>query len=68
MTVRLRPATPGVAALAGQESGSRDAVADPRLPRGGCRPIDYGDIETGVDGQIQEVARALLGDDRDTAA
>jgi flagellar biosynthesis/type III secretory pathway protein FliH len=44
-------------------------TADSRIPRGGCRvESDYGDIEAGVDGQIQEVARALLGDDRGTAA
>jgi flagellar assembly protein FliH len=71
VTVRLHPADhrSAVAALAGQESQEHvTLVADPRLPRGGCRvESDYGDIEAGVDGQIQEVARALLGDDRDMA-
>ena len=72
VTVRLHPADHqgAIAALAGQESHSHVTLsADARIPRGGCRvESDYGDIEAGVDGQIQEVARALLGDDRGTAA
>ncbi len=72
VTVRLHPADHqgAVAALAGQDSHAHVTLsADPRIPRGGCRvESDYGDIEAGVDGQIQEVARALLGDDRGTAA
>jgi len=72
VTVRLHPADHqgAIAALAGQESHSHVTLnADPRMPRGGCRvESDYGDIEAGVDGQIQEVARALLGDDRGAAA
>jgi flagellar biosynthesis/type III secretory pathway protein FliH len=32
--------------------------------RGGCRvESEYGEIEAGVDAQIQEIARALLGDE-----
>jgi flagellar biosynthesis/type III secretory pathway protein FliH len=38
-------------------------TADPRVPRGGCKvESEYGDIDAGVDAQIQEIARALLGD------
>ncbi len=39
-------------------------VADPRVGRGGCRvESEFGTIEASVDAQIQEVARALLGDE-----
>jgi flagellar biosynthesis/type III secretory pathway protein FliH len=38
-------------------------VADPRVPPGGCRvESDLGVIDAGVDAQITEIARALLGD------
>jgi flagellar assembly protein FliH len=44
-------------------------VGDPRIARGGCRvESEYGDIDAGVDAQIQEIARALLGDQRDATA
>jgi flagellar assembly protein FliH len=72
VTVRLNPADhqSAVAALAAGDSHDHVTLAaDARIPRGGCRvESDFGDIEAGVDGQIQEVARALLGDDRGTAA
>lgn len=38
-------------------------VADPRVGRGGCRlESEFGTIDAGADAQIQEIARALLGD------
>jgi len=43
-------------------------AADPTLPRGGCRiESAFGQIDTGIDAQIQELTRSLLGpagDDR----
>ena len=39
-------------------------VADPAVPRGGCRVhSDVGVIDTGIDPQVRELARALLGDE-----
>ena len=38
-------------------------LADPRVGRGGCRvESDLGTLDAGVDAQIQELGRALLGD------
>jgi flagellar biosynthesis/type III secretory pathway protein FliH len=38
-------------------------VADARVGRGGCRvESEFGVMEAGVDGQIHEIARALLGE------
>jgi flagellar biosynthesis/type III secretory pathway protein FliH len=43
-------------------------VADPRIERGGCRvESDLGSMDVGIDAQIEEVARALLGEDRSEA-
>ena len=58
------------AALANTEtSGQVTLAADARVPRGGCRvESEYGEIEAGVDAQIQEIARALLGGDGGTRA
>jgi len=66
VTVRLHPedyeAT--AAARATQWTGTHvSAVADARVPRGGCRvESDFGVMDAGADAQIQEIARALLGD------
>jgi flagellar assembly protein FliH len=72
VTVRLNPADhqSAAAALAGGQGHDHVTLtADPRVPRGGCRvESDFGDIDAGVDGQIEQVARALLGDDRNPAA
>lgn len=44
-------------------------VADPRVPRGGCRlDSELGTFDAGVDAQIQEIARALLSDEGSAAA
>jgi flagellar assembly protein FliH len=42
---------------------SVSVVADPRVGRGGCRvESEFGTLDAGVDAQLQELARALLGD------
>jgi flagellar assembly protein FliH len=67
VTVRLHPeefeAT--AAARAAEWTGtSVDVVADARVGRGGCRvESEFGMIDAGVDAQIQELARALLGEE-----
>ena len=66
VTVRLSPedfdAT--AAARAAQWTGTNvTVVADSRVSRGGCRiDSDLGVMDAGADAQIQEIARALLGD------
>jgi flagellar assembly protein FliH len=66
VTVRLNPqdfeAT--AAARASQWTGTNvTVVADSRVSRGGCRiESDLGVMDAGADAQIQEIARALLGD------
>jgi flagellar assembly protein FliH len=66
VTVRLSPedfeAT--AAARAAQWTGTNvTVVADSRVARGGCRiDSDLGVMDAGADAQIQEIARALLGD------
>jgi flagellar assembly protein FliH len=66
VTVRLSPedfeATAG--ARASQWTGTNvTVVADSRVSRGGCRiDSDLGVMDAGADAQIQEIARALLGD------
>jgi flagellar assembly protein FliH len=66
VTVRLNPedfeATAG--ARASQWTGTNvTVVADSRVSRGGCRvESDLGMMDAGADAQIQEIARALLGD------
>jgi flagellar assembly protein FliH len=68
MTVRLHPeefaATADLARDTWAGSGVQ-VVADARVGRGGCRvESDFGAVDAGVDAQIQELARALLGDRR----
>lgn len=66
VTVRLSPedfeAT--AASRASQWTGTNvTVVADSRVSRGGCRiESDLGVLDAGADAQIQEIARALLGD------
>jgi flagellar assembly protein FliH len=66
VTVRLNPedfqATAAV--RASQWTGTHvTVVADARVGRGGCRvESEFGAMDAGVDGQIQEIARALLGE------
>jgi flagellar assembly protein FliH len=67
VTVRLNPADHQAVGAALADAATSDQVtllADARVPRGGCKvESEYGDIEAGVDAQIQEIARALLGGD-----
>ncbi len=67
VTIRLHPAEYEAVshARSGPLAGEHVSfVADPRVGRGGCRvESDYGSVEAGVDAQIQEIGRALLGDD-----
>ena len=67
MTVRLHPddyAAAGAARVAQLAGSNVTIVADAHLSRGGCRiESDMGMLDAGVDAQLQEVARALLGDD-----
>jgi flagellar assembly protein FliH len=67
VTVRLSPEDFEVivATRADQEWAGTNVtvVADPRVSRGGCRiESDLGVMDAGVDAQIQEIARALLGE------
>jgi flagellar assembly protein FliH len=72
VTVRLHPEEH--AATVGQQTeqftGTNvTVVADARVPRGGCRiESDFGAMDVGVEAQIQEVARALLGDREEAMA
>jgi flagellar assembly protein FliH len=67
ITVRLHPEDFAVtgAAQAAQLAGSNvEVVADARIARGGCRiDSDLGVLDAGIESQLQEVARALLGDE-----
>ncbi len=67
VTIRLHPAEFEAvsAARAGALAGDHvSVVADARVGRGGCRvESDYGSVDAGVDAQIQEIGRVLLGDE-----
>lgn len=65
VTVRLHPDDfEATAAGRAELQGTNVMVlADPRVGRGGCRvESEFGTMDVGIDSQIQEVARALLGD------
>jgi flagellar assembly protein FliH len=66
VVVRLNPDDHAVAAGAGASAwpvGHVTVVADPRVPPGGCRvESELGVVDAGVDAQITEIARALLGE------
>jgi flagellar assembly protein FliH len=67
VTVRLHPVDHQsvMAGLGGGLGSQVSLAADPRIARGGCKvESEYGDIDAGVDAQIQEIARALLADER----
>ena len=67
VTVRLHPEeyeATAAARVAASAGGGITFVADPRVGRGGCRvESEMGTVDAGVDAQIQEIARALLGDE-----
>jgi flagellar assembly protein FliH len=68
--VRLHPDDYGAAGAArvAQLAGSNVMIlADAHLSRGGCRiESDMGILDAGVDAQLAEIARALLGDEEGT--
>jgi len=67
VTIRVHPADLESLAAArhGDLAGDHvTLVADVRVGRGGCRlESECGTVEAGVDAQIRELGRALLGDD-----
>ena len=67
VTVRLHPEefeATGAARVAELAGSDITFVPDARVGRGGCRvESDMGMLDAGVDAQIQEIARALLGED-----
>jgi flagellar biosynthesis/type III secretory pathway protein FliH len=72
VTIRLHPedyATVGAARVGEMAKGNVAIEADARLGRGGCRiESDMGMLDVGIDAQLQEVGRALLGLDDENAA
>lgn len=66
ITVRLSPddfAVTGAAQMAQLTGSNVEVVADARISRGGCRvDSDLGVLDAGIEAQLQEVARALLGE------
>lgn len=71
VTVRLHPGeyeAVGGAGVASTLGTNVTIVADPRVDRGGCLvESDLGTLDVGIDAQIEEVARALLGEDHGEA-
>jgi flagellar assembly protein FliH len=65
VTVRLHPddyAAAGAARVAEMSRSNVTVVADARLSRGACRvESDMGLLDVGIDAQLQEVGRALIG-------
>lgn len=72
VTVRLHPedyAAAGAARVSELTSSNVTIVADGRLSRGACRvESDMGLLDLGIDAQLQEVGRALLGAEETTQA
>jgi flagellar assembly protein FliH len=72
VTVRLHPddyAAAGASRVTEHTSSNVTIVADARLSRGACRiESDMGLLDIGIDAQLQEVGRALLGGDEAQAA
>jgi flagellar assembly protein FliH len=70
--VRLHPddyEAAGAARVAQLAGSNVMILADAHLSRGGCRiEPDMGIMEAGVDAQLQEIARALLGGEEEPAA
>jgi len=71
-TVHLHPADLAAIVARGTAgaTGDTDSLVlreDASLPRGGCRvESSAGEIDLGVDAQVTELARLLMGDPRDT--
>ena len=65
-TIHLHPTdcAAAVQRAGGAQPGSVEIVADINVPRGGCVVRSaFGSIDAGIDAQMRELARALLGDD-----
>jgi flagellar assembly protein FliH len=66
VTVRLNPDDYAVIVAAnhqGWPGGHVTLIADTRLPRGGCRvESELGNIDAGIEAQLQEMTQALLQD------
>lgn len=65
VTVRLHPEDYDATTAARQrlQGGTVTIVADDRLPRGGCRvESEFGVVDAGIDAQLDEIQRVLLGD------
>lgn len=70
-TIHLNPVDlDAVLARRSPELGkSVELIADASIPRGGCVVKSaFGTIDTGIDSQIRELSRALLGDDVEPVA
>lgn len=67
VSVRLHPedyAAAGAARVAGFATSNVTVVADSRLSRGACRvESDMGLLDVGIDAQLHELGRALIGTD-----
>jgi flagellar assembly protein FliH len=67
-TIHLNPVDhEAVSARHAAELGKAvELVADPSVARGGCVVrSSFGTIDTGIESQVKELSRALLGDDAD---
>jgi len=65
--IRMHPADHAVLSARPLESnGTIELVADPDVPRGGCRIVSaFGEVDTGIESQVREIARELIGGDDD---
>lgn len=62
-TVHLHPADLAAVAAARPIPDGLTVVADAEVPRGGCRLVSVsGEIDLGVDAQMSELSRVLLGE------
>lgn len=65
-TVHLNPIDHDVVCSRHPQTGGRsiELVSDPAVPRGGCVVRSpFGTIDVGIDSQVRELSRALLGQD-----
>jgi flagellar assembly protein FliH len=64
-TAHLHPADLAALGPAPAAPEGLTLAADPDLPRGGCRLVaDSGEVDLGIDAQMTELARQLLGESR----
>jgi flagellar assembly protein FliH len=66
VSVHLHPADLAVMSTSGSSREALTLVADLDVPRGGCRlSSEHGEIDLGIDAQMTELARGLLGERAD---